>query len=194
MNDEVNRSDADTDISEPPVVEPALEYDLEKAAAFKAGLEAQQNLPMAIAGGLGAALVGGALWATVTVVTHYQIGWMAVGVGFLVGIVVRSLGKGLTKPFGIVGGACALLGCALGNVFSVMGFLSYEESIPLTQVVISVLNQPAAFGQLLFATMSPMDFLFYAIAVYEGYKFSFREITADELSSLMKPVEQPSAA
>jgi hypothetical protein len=28
---------------------------------------------------------------------------------------------------------------------------------------------------------SPMDLLFYGIAIYEGYKFSFRQITEEEL-------------
>jgi hypothetical protein len=31
------------------------------------------------------------------------------------------------------------------------------------------------------ATFNPMDLLFYGIAVYEGYRFSFREITKKDL-------------
>ena len=31
------------------------------------------------------------------------------------------------------------------------------------------------------ATFSPMDLLFYGIAVYEGYKFSFRQVGPEDL-------------
>jgi len=34
---------------------------------------------------------------------------------------------------------------------------------------------------LLVETGSPIDLLFYGIAIYEGYKFSFRKITEEEL-------------
>lgn len=67
-------------------------------------LFAQQNLPLAIVGGMVAAIAGGIAWAVVTVASGYQIGWMAIGIGFLVGMAVRTLGKGMTKTFGIAGG------------------------------------------------------------------------------------------
>jgi hypothetical protein len=35
------------------------------------------------------------------------------------------------------------------------------------------------------AFFSPMDLVFYAIAVYEGYKLSFRQVTQDELSEML---------
>lgn len=39
-----------------------------------------------------------------------------------------------------------------------------------------------------------MDLLFHAIAVYEGYRFSFRTISEEELASLIKtPAETPDA-
>jgi len=34
-----------------------------------------------------------------------------------------------------------------------------------------------------------MDFLFYAIAIYEGYKFSFRKISVEDLSLAQQKVE-----
>lgn len=146
-------------------------------------------MPLAIAAGLGAALLGAAIWAAITVTTGYKIGWVAVGIGFLVGIAVRNLGKGISKPFAWTGAACALLGCALGNLLSVCGYLSIDQSEPLSVIVLSVLSQPTIAVELMVATASPMDFVFYAIAMYEGYKFSFREISAEELTALTKPAE-----
>ena len=185
-------SNAVPPVNDIPVSEnelPEVQYDLEKAAAFKARIEAQQNLPLAIVAGLVSALIGAAIWGAITVATGYQIGWVAVGVGFLVGFSVRTLGKGLTKTFGIVGAGFALLGCILGNLLSICGFIAIQESAPFFSVLAGVLLQPMVALEYMRAWMSPMDFLFYAIATYEGYKFSFREITAEELGALTKPAD-----
>ena len=139
---------------------------------------------MGIVGGIIAALIGAAAWAGVTVLTNYQIGWMAVGVGFIVGYAVRVLGKGLSKVYGVVGAVLALTGCLAGNLFSVCAVLSKQEAIPFFDLL-SRLN-PLIIMDLMKATFSPIDLLFYGIAVYEGYRFSFRQITQEELAGLMK--------
>lgn len=65
-----------------------------------ADLRSKQSLFLAAAAGSLAAVVGAMLWAAVTVITNAQIGWMAIGVAALVGVVVRTLGRGLDKSFG----------------------------------------------------------------------------------------------
>ena len=132
------------------------------------------NLPAAIVGGLVAALVGALVWALVTVTTKFQIGFMAVGVGFLVAWAVRTLGKGRTQLFGIVGGVFALLGCILGNLLSACGFIAADRGQPVVSVALKVLGDPSLAMSLLQASFNGMDLLFYAIAVYEGYKLSLR--------------------
>lgn len=127
------------------------------------------GIPGAVVGGLVAALVGAAIWAAVTVSTGYQIGWMAVGVGFLVGFVVRLTGGGSSTIYGVVGAVFALLGCALGNLFSGIGFIAAEQQTGFMEAL-------GAFDwsksiDLLTAMSSPMDLLFYGIALYEGFKF-----------------------
>jgi hypothetical protein len=165
---------------------PSQEVVQAKTEAFLQHLEASQNLMLGIVGGLLAAIVGGAIWAGVTVATEYQIGWMAVGVGFLVGLAVRVFGKGLSPAFGVVGALCALLGCLLGNVLSACGFVSLDRSVPFFEVVFEVIKRPDVVVGVLTETFSPMDILFYGLAVYEGYKFSFRQITEEELNALQQ--------
>jgi len=130
------------------------------------------NMPLAIVAGVVAALIGAALWAVITVTTGYQIGFMAIGVGFLVGLSVGRLGKGTTPAYGILGAALSLAGCVVGNVLAITGFIAQNESQPFF-VVLSQLNIPA-IPSILIETFSPIDLVFYAIAVYEGYKLSFR--------------------
>lgn len=135
-----------------------------------------QNLTLGVIGGIAAALAGAVIWAIITVATGYQIGWMAVGVGFLVGYAVRLLGKGSDALFGAAGAIIALLGCVAGNLLTVVILVSRQESIG----VMTLLGRltPGLAVEILKETFQPMDLLFYGIAVYEAYKFSFNPAAA----------------
>lgn len=163
--------------------QPAPELDAAQLAHLNQRLEFEQNLPLGIAAGLVAALAGAAAWAVITVVTGYQIGLVAIGVGFLVGYAVRWAGKGVTQVFGIAGAVLALLGCGLGNLLAVTALVAQEQGIGL----LSALSQltPELVQVLMVASFTPMDLLFYGLAVYEGYRFAFRQVTADELQRML---------
>ncbi|AOS43200.1 hypothetical protein Verru16b_00243 [Lacunisphaera limnophila] len=151
------------------------------ASASAAGVPSQNqpdsalpagNLPFGIAAGLVAALIGAGLWAAITVATEYQIGFMAVGVGFLVGFAVGHFGGGQATVYRVVGATLALLGCVLGNFFTLIGFASQQEQVGFF-ALLSQIDYTAIPG-VMASTASPMDFLFYAIAVYEGFKLSVK--------------------
>lgn len=146
-------------------------------------LESQQNLVAGSAAGIAASLVGAATWAGLTVATGYQIGFMAIGVGFLVGYAVRLGGKGVTSTFGFVGAFSALLGCALGNLLAVTTFVANDEGMGLLEALPQL--TPTLAAELMIATFSPMDLLFYGIAIYEGYRLSFRQLSGDEINTML---------
>jgi hypothetical protein len=120
-----------------------------------------------------AAVLGAVVWAAVTVGTGYQIGWMAVGVGFLVGMAVMVASKGGGPLFGFIGAGCALFGCVLGNLLSGIGFLAQALEIGYFDALTGF-DFSMSF-MLLKETFSPMDVLFYGIAIFEGYKFAAAE-------------------
>lgn len=132
-------------------------------------LRSQQNLPVGAVAGLAGSAVGAGLWAGITVATGYQIGWMAVGVGFLAGFAVRTAGKGIDKIFGVVGAAPALLGCAAGNLLAACGLVARQENLAFFDVL-SRLDASTA-QQLMVATFTPIDLFFYGIAVYKVSSF-----------------------
>jgi hypothetical protein len=142
-------------------------------------IRSEQNLILAVLAGAAAALTGGCVWAVITVVTHFQIGWMAVGVGFLVGYAVKTFGKGINRSFGIVGAVWSLIGCAAGNLFTIVGTIANEQNIPIMSILEKL--DLDIIASLMQATFNPMDVLFYGIAIYEGYKFSFRQLTQADL-------------
>lgn len=147
----------------------------------------QQNLTNGAIFSLVAAVAGAAAWAAVTVITNYQIGWMAVGVGFLVGMAMRSAGKGVDAVFGFVGAGFAVLGCVLGNFLASVYFVSNSAGLGYFETFARL--NPVAIPRLMVATFSPMDLLFYAIAVYEGYKLSFRRIGPEDIDAAVKGVQ-----
>lgn len=150
-----------------------------KLNAYIEKLKLEQNLPMGVMAGVASCLIGAILWAMITVVTEYQIGFMAIAVGFLVGFAVRYLGKGLDQVYGFIGGFFALLGCLLGNLFSIVGFAANELGMGYLEAFTSI--DLAVIPEVMAETFSPIDLVFYAIAIYEGYKFAFRPITEEEI-------------
>lgn len=175
MADENSVSDASPSV--------AVELDPAQLQYLKQRLESEQNLGLAIVAGAGASLLGAAAWAAATVATGYQIGFFAIGIGFLVGFAVRTLGKGITSSFGVVGGFWSLLGCAVGNLLTVTAMIAREEGIALGDVISRL--TPELIQQLMVATFSPMDLVFYGIAVYYGYRLSFRELGRDEFERML---------
>ena len=141
-------------------------------------LRLEQNLPFAIIASLGSAIIMAILWAVITVVTNYQIGFMAIAVGLFVGFAVNFAGKGIDKIYGIIGAAGALLGCIFGNFLSQVGFVAQDPEIGLSffETLKALLSNMPLTIEIMKETFSPVDLLFYGIAIYEGYRFSFRKI------------------
>lgn len=127
---------------------------------------------LAAAAGLGAAIAGAVLWAVVTVLTEYQIGIMAVAVGFLVGRAIIFVAKSGNFYYGVLGAVLSLFGCLLGNLLSGVGFAAQGGHISYL-TMLGYLDFDIAI-QLMKSTFGVMDLLFYAIGIYEGFRFASR--------------------
>ncbi|HLF26904.1 MAG TPA: hypothetical protein VJG32_11250 [Anaerolineae bacterium] len=168
--------------SQPGTPTPAPAIDPIQLENYRQELRAQQNLPFGLLGGVAGLVVSAVIWALVTVALDRQIGYMAIGVGFLVGLGVRLLGKGLDPIFGILGAALSLIGVLAGNILTVVILLSREFGVSVTDVLAQL-----DLGEVLSALIQGsevIDWLFYALALYFGYRFSIRQITAKDLAKL----------
>lgn len=128
------------------------------------------SIPMALLGGLVAAIGGGIVWGLIVKVTDFEIGFMAVGVGLLCGycVVLSSRGKK-----GIPYQACAIstsiLGIVIGKYattyFVLQGLLA--EKYPQAVGKISFFS--GAFlnlgTKMLIDTFHPLDILWIILAV-----------------------------
>ncbi len=161
---------------------PSEQSQPQDVSALLTDLAKQQNLPLALFAAIASCVIGGLLWAVITVITEYQIGFMAVGVGFLVGYAVRTFGKGITPTFGYIGAIFALVGCLLGNLFTQVGFIGAEYDASYIDIL---LNMDMELMKTIYTeTFSPIDLLFYGIAIFQGYKISFRQLDDEQLSTL----------
>jgi hypothetical protein len=130
----------------------------------------RNSIPLALLAGAVAAVIGASIWAAITVSTGYQIGWIAVGVGILVGYAVRIAGQGVTVAFSIIGAVFALVGCVLGNLLAGISVIADELEIGFFDALLNF-DYSVSF-EILGAMFSPMDLLFYGIAIWEGFKFA----------------------
>ena len=128
------------------------------------------NYLLGLIGGGVAMLVGAAIWGAVTYFTEYQIGYMAIGVGFLVGFAFRFFGKGNSIIFGLSSAVLALVGCALGNLLFYTGVIAREEGTSFIEVLLFLVTNPFAVVELFTLAFDFMDLLFYGIAAYVGFK------------------------
>lgn len=135
-------------------------------------LEDQPNLLMGLIGGVIAMLVSAVVWGAITYFTQYQIGWMAIGVGFLVGFAIKFFGRGKTLIFGVCGAGLALIGCLLGNLMFYSGVIAREQGMPFLEVFFLLLQTPAAAVEVFTLAFDFRDILFYVLAAYAGLSTS----------------------
>jgi len=166
------------DVQEPEAAQEPMLTD-QQAAMLMQTLHEEQNLLMGGLTGLFAAVVGAGVWAAVTVASEYQFGVMAVGIGFLVGYAVRFAGKGIAPVFGAVSAVLSLLGCAVGNLLTVIWVIASAEGVSLMEVATQL--NVAIVIEILKSTFTGMDVLFYGLAAYFGYKTAFRQVTQADL-------------
>lgn len=141
-----------------PSAQPAIEQ-----------IDDQPNLLMGLIGGVIAMLVSAMIWGAITYFTEYQIGWMAIGVGFLVGAAIKFFGRGKTVMFGISGAFLALVGCVLGNLIFYSGIIAREEGVSFLNVFLLLVLSPAAAIEVFTVAFGFMDLFFYALAAYAGF-------------------------
>ena len=129
-----------------------------------------------VAGGIGAAIIGGVIWWVIVVVTDYEIGFMAVGLGFLTGFGVLLVSGGKRGvPLQAVAVVSGVLGIVLGKYFLYVYFLrqvveeQFGRAAASTVTLLSgdVLD---AFVTDFTVVFSGWDILWVALAIYTAWK------------------------
>jgi hypothetical protein len=70
-----------------------------------------------------AAILGGAVWGIIVLISGYEIGFMATGIGVLTGYAVAKLTRARGVPMQIIAVAAALVGILIGKYVTFYGIL-----------------------------------------------------------------------
>jgi hypothetical protein len=139
------------------------ELEAERAGAVR--------LPPAILAGLAGAVVGGGLWALIGILTDLEIGYVAIGVGWVAGMaVVIGAGRKKSQVLQIVAVLCAAFGLVIGKYFIVVhaikDFVAKEDGQEAADAISYVGgNTVEFFVELLPEVVSPFDALWLLLAL-----------------------------
>ena len=142
----------------------------------------QQFIP-AIMAGLVGATAGALIWLGLSVFTSFQVGWTAVGIGLLVGAMIRVTGHGFDRIFGVAAVAITLAGCAGGTLLSGCWLLSIQTADTGFADMLLALT-PGLAVEIFKAMLSPMSLTCYGVGAVASYWLSIRRIKAAELAEL----------
>lgn len=96
------------------------------AAVTQEAISPRALLPAALGGVIGA-LIGGAIWAGIVILTDYEVGFVAWGIGALCGFGVLQLaGTARGVPLQVIAVATSVLGIVLGKY---MAFFYYLKEV-----------------------------------------------------------------
>ena len=153
---------------------------------IEAELAAEQagagNLPAAVGAGLAASLVSGAVWAGIVVAANVEVGYVALGVGWLTGTAVHyGSGKKRGQLLQIIAVACSALGLLLGKYFAVVHFCKVEVAKVAGDEAAAAVSyfdpeMVKLFFQIIGKIMGPFDILWLVIAL--GIAWSIPKPTA----------------
>ena len=152
----------------------------EKEQNYKlaAQLLSEQRFGPAAIGGIVAAVLGAGIYAVVTVATGYAIGFLAIGIGVIVGFTMQYLGRGIETKFVVVASLLAVIGCILGNIFAAILFEARTYGQSPFEIAASI--DIRLLFDFLIVDFQFTDLLFWALAIYAASHFAKRPLTREE--------------
>jgi hypothetical protein len=130
------------------------------------------NLALAILAGIVAAALGALVWMGITVASGLHVGYVALGVGAIVGYAIRLAGRGTTPVYGVIGAVLTLLGCLTGEILSVIQLAATQDKTTFFALLPNV--DLTKLLPVIFEHTGVITYFIYAIGIYEGYKLSIR--------------------
>jgi hypothetical protein len=128
----------------------------------------------AVAAGLAAAIVGGVVWGLIVKWTDYEVGFVAWGIGFLVGIAVLTATRGARGPaFQAVAVVCALVGIVVGKYLSfawVLQEVAERETQGALEIPVLSTDTVDLFLDELGTVFDWIDILWVGFAVYTAWR------------------------
>jgi hypothetical protein len=135
----------------------------QKNYAIAEKLIAEQNFAAALVAGAIATLFAAVAYGIVVATWGFSYGFMAAGIGVVVGLSMGLPGRGITRKFSVVAAAYTLIGCVLGNlVLRIVNMSEASATSPLDVIQGSSLS---ALAQWSVAGLTLIHLVFWFVAV-----------------------------
>lgn len=132
---------------------------------------AQQKVSIGILAGIGAMLAGTILW--VLIAQKYKVSWMSIVVAFGIASATKYAGKVTVWWPGVINAVLALVAAVIGNLATAIYIVSKRGKTPGEILAGMDIGTAITF---LKALSGPIGIVFYALAIYVGFWFSFTHI------------------
>jgi len=132
------------------------------------GRSAQPNLAAGVVAGLLAGVAGAIIWGGFTALTHFRIGYLAIGVGILVGYAIVRVGQVRTVGVGVTAAVITLIACAAGDTGSVY-FQAAHELHTSVGSLLSATNPLTVFREDI--SHDAFGAVFFAIAAWGAFRY-----------------------
>ena len=129
----------------------------------------EESIPHALLGGFGAAVLCILVAGGIAGLAHFWHKAFSVAIGFAVACAVKRFGRGNDIRFGLIGAFCALFACAGAYHLAWLLVLSWQADMSILDYIRSI----DSWGAWMMDIFGPLDWFFYAVATYCGYKFSY---------------------
>jgi hypothetical protein len=146
---------------------------------------------VSVAVGLVAAIVAGCVAGAITGLSNYQIGFVAVGIGVIVGFAMARTATP-TRALAPIAAALAIAGCLVGDLVADMIFAGKAEEVPFSTVLSATFKHPTLARDLFKAGFEPTTLLFWGIAAFAAFSFVRKAVA--ELEQRIAQAHQPTGA
>ncbi|WP_330245915.1 MULTISPECIES: hypothetical protein [unclassified Streptomyces] len=124
----------------------------------------RNNVGLGLLAAVVAALVAAGIYGGIIGATKHEIGYAAVGVGFLVGLAAGKVG-GRNPVLPVLSAVLALVGVYGGQLLGV-AMINKSDSMPLSEVFLDHFSE---LNSLWKADIDPIAFLFFALAAFAAF-------------------------
>jgi dipeptide/tripeptide permease len=138
--------------------------ELQENYALAEKLIAEQNFAAALIGGAVATLLAAAAYGITVATWAFSYGFAAAGIGIVIGLSMRYLGRGISTKFTVVATVYTITGCVLGNLFRVIVELAVASATSPVDVIRN--NSLSVFAERSVACFSLVDLVYWFVAVF----------------------------
>jgi hypothetical protein len=119
--------------------------------------------------GAGVAVLGAILWAVVVYLSKYEIGIIALVIGYAVGYVVHRVGGVATQATAIGAALLAAAGILLGFVLTTVAAVAQVNGVGFFDAV-SLISDNSDWGTALSSSVTGVDWLFLLIGAFAAWR------------------------